>query len=239
MLTLSRDTRFVADELALHHATSQTDIKGLTEATQDLENYLRAKEIYSKARWIDETGQERIRVESNKHGITTLSLTKTKNKSDRYYFREAMRIGKDKIYLSPLDLEVEHNIIKQPHHPILRAATALFGASGKPRGIAILDYETQDLFQRIETVSASSDTDWMLLNQEGYWLHSPDATQEFGFMLPHKTNMSALHPHAWAKISATPNGYFFDAAGDLWLHETIRPYLSIGPDPSPRSQNSA
>lgn len=96
MLTPSRDTRFVAAELALHHATSQTDIKGLTEATQDLENYLRAKEIYSKARWIDETGQERIRIESNKHGITTLSPTKTENKSDRYSFREAMRIGKDK-----------------------------------------------------------------------------------------------------------------------------------------------
>lgn len=238
LLSISRDARYTSSML-LGIASRQTDIEAIAETTEELKTYLNIKEIYSKLRWIDEAGQERIRIENDKHGAVSLPFTKTEKKADRYYFSETMKLGKEGIYLSPLDLEVDHNLIRQPYFAVLRAAVPLYDTTGKPRGIGILTYDAQDLFRRIETVVASANTEWMLLNQEGYWLHSPHTEHEFGFMLPHRANMAILHPQAWADISTQASGSLKDSSGALWLFATIHPYQAIRTNSSPRSNNSA
>ncbi|MBI3221520.1 MAG: EAL domain-containing protein [Nitrosomonadales bacterium] len=237
LVSLGRDTRYAASELSF--TTPTIELSAVAEIAHEFSNYLSAKEIYSKVRWIDETGLERVRAEHSKRGTTLQPLDQPANKSDRYYFRHAMKFEKGDIYLSPLDLEIDQGMIEQPHQPVIRAATPVFDLAGRPRGIAMLTYSAQDLFERIDHAIASPRTEWMLLNQDGYWLRSTNPAQAFGFMLPHQRNMAASHPGVWGKISTTENGDYTDSSGNLWIYDTVHPYNTIGTKPPPSNNDSA
>jgi diguanylate cyclase (GGDEF)-like protein/PAS domain S-box-containing protein len=227
LLSLARDTQYLADSRPLTRATADPEADMLDNAARDFAAFINAKRIYSKARWIDETGMERVRVELVAGNAKTIPPNQEENKRQRYYFDEAMKLERGEIYLSRLDLEIARGRIEQPLHPVLRAAVPLFGQRQQRIGIAIVTYEARDLFQHIEQVAATTESTWMLLDQHGYWLHSPVAADEFGFMLPHGASMAARHPQAWEKINAASSGLFRDKAGDFWLFETIYPYRAI------------
>lgn len=230
LLSFAHDTQYLANSLPLGKAVAQPDAITLDETARELAAFIDAKHIYSKARWIDETGQERLIVEQVKGRAARLPAEQMENVFARYYFSAAMRLNKGEIYLSPLDLEVENDLIERPHHPVLRAASPLFDEAGLPHGIAMLTLSAHELFEQIGSVATSSGTNWMLLNQQGYWLRSPDKADEFGFMLPHQASLAARQPQLWEKINGAPSGHFIDDAGDLWLFETIHPYRAITGD---------
>lgn len=230
LLGVARDVRYLANSQLLNKTIQRPSALALKDVKQEFSIYLDAKPIYSKVRWIDETGQEKIHVERGKRGITTVTPTQSYQKSQRYYFNEAMKLNKGEVYLSQLDLEMEQDTVALPYHPVLRAASPVFDATGKPRGIVILTYSAEDLFQRIESVVASSNTEWMLLNQDGYWLHAPKASDEFGFILPHQARMDTLFPEVWGKLNAASAGELVDSAGHRWLFKDIYPYQYLNQD---------
>ena len=232
LLTLARDNRYLANSLPLAKVIAPGP-ETLEYAARDFAAFIDAKRVYSKVRWIDEAGMERARVDLVAGRAQVVPPDRKESKAGRYYFDEAMETQRGEVYLSRLDLEIEHGLIEQPYHPVLRAAVPLFDRQQR-RGIAIVTYEVRDLFQRVEHVASSREGRWMLLDQQGYWLRSPDPDEEFGFMLPHGTNMATRHPQAWRKIKAPETGHFKDKAGDLWLFETIHPYQAVADGATPR-----
>ncbi|MDP2142956.1 MAG: EAL domain-containing protein [Gallionella sp.] len=229
LLTLKNDTQYLAHSTPLTEAIELPDRVRIGRLAQDLNAFIGAKKAYHKVRWIDEKGRELARAESGgQAAVDTSSLAG--NKSSRYYFDEAMRLKRNEIYLSPIDLEIEDDAIVQPPRPTLRAAARLFDAKGDARGIAVISYSARDLFDHIDQVSATENSSWMLLNEQGYWLKSSDPAQEFGFMLPHRASMASLQPDVWQKIDKAPSGHFFDAEGGLWMFDTVYPRRTIASD---------
>ena len=226
LLTLKHDTQYLAHSTLLTEAIEHPDRARIGRLAQDLNAFIGAKQAYHKVRWIDETGQERARAESRGR-VSIDARSHIENKSSRYYFDETMRLKRGEVYLSPIDLEIEDNAIVQPPRPTLRAAIRLFDATGDARGIAVISYSARDLFDHIDQVSATENSSWMLLNEQGYWLRSNDPAQEFGFMLPHRASMASLQPDVWQKIDKAPSGHFFDAAGGLWMFDTVYPRRTI------------
>ncbi|BBJ00248.1 hypothetical protein FGKAn22_19400 [Ferrigenium kumadai] len=227
LLSLARDTQYLAHSQPLAKALANPDATMLDNAASDFAAFIDAKRIYNKIRWIDQTGMERVRVEWVAGKARTAPLGQTENKRQRYYVDEAMKLKHGEVYLSRLDLEIENGQIEKPYHPVLRAATPLFGPHQQRLGIAIVTYEAEDLFQRIAQVANTDESNWMLLEQQGHWLHSPVASDEFGFMLSARPSMAERYPQAWKKISTASTGHFKDEAGGLWLFETIHPYQAI------------
>ncbi|HXU94117.1 MAG TPA: EAL domain-containing protein [Gallionella sp.] len=227
LLSLARDTQYLAHSQPLAKAIANPDAAMLDNTARDFAAFINAKRVYSKIRWIDETGMERIRVEWVAGNAKAVPADQAENKRQRYYVDEAMKLKHGEVYLSRLDLEIDHGQIEKPYRPVLRAATPLFGPSQQRLGIAIVTYEAQDLFQHVEEVAATGDSQWMLLEQQGHWLHSPVASDEFGFMLPDRPSMAERNPQAWKRISTAASGQFKDDAGNLWLFETILPYRAI------------
>jgi diguanylate cyclase (GGDEF)-like protein/PAS domain S-box-containing protein len=226
LLTLKHDTQYLAHSTLLAEAIEHPDHARIGRLAQDLNVFIAAKKAYHKVRWIDERGMELARAESGVHASID-TPRRIENKSSRYYFDEAMRLKRDEIYLSPIDLEIENDAMVQPPRPTLRAATRLFGATGDARGITVISYSARDLFEHINQVSATENSSWMLLNEQGYWLKSSDPAQEFGFMLPHRASMASLQPDVWQKIDKAPSGHFFDAEGGLWMFDTVYPKRTI------------
>lgn len=227
LLTLGRDTFYLANSTLLHEAIDRNDAIAAAHTAEDMAAFIAAKGIYYKARWIDENGMERARTDLV-DGRAQIITDGRENKASRYYFDEANKLGPGATYLSPLDLRQEHGVIAQPLQPTLRAAAPLFDRTGQRRGLLIVSYSARDLFDLINHVSATDNTSWMLLNEEGYWLRNNDPTTEFGFQLPHGKNMASSNPEVWHRIATDPSGHFSDASGDIWIFDTIYPNLIVG-----------
>lgn len=88
--------------------------------------YMRAvveeTQIYDQLRFIDPQGMEQVRVDLRDDGGVVIADEDLQDKSGRYFFQEAMRLPKGSIYMSPLDLNIEHGQVERPYKPMLRLA---------------------------------------------------------------------------------------------------------------------
>ena len=124
---------------------------------------------------------ERVRVDF--HGDTTEIITdiQLQDKSRRYYFEEAVNLQPGEIYISPLDLNMDHGKIEYPHKPVIRFATPVF-ADGKKAGIIVFDLlaNTQS-FLHADTEQEGKE-DYILINRNGFYIHHPDESKELGMV---------------------------------------------------------
>jgi len=106
----------------------------------DFSSFSKEKKIFHQIRYIDENGQEIVKVHSEK-GISEI-IHNLQNKKDRYYFTETVNLESRELFISPLDLNVENGKIEnrgteeEPAYiPILRYATPVFDSEGVSKGI--------------------------------------------------------------------------------------------------------
>ncbi len=91
-------------------------------------------------RYIDKQGVEVIRVDRDEYGSDPFLISKDKlqDKSDRYYFKDIMKLHSDELWYSNLDLNIEHGEIEKPVKPVIRLGVALF-KDGEKNGILIIN----------------------------------------------------------------------------------------------------
>lgn len=182
--------------------------RDLNRLTREFLAFSADKKIYDQIRCIDERGQEVARVELLKGQPRAVPRSELQNKTDRYYFKQAMILGPREIYVAPMDLGVERGEIELPYKPVLRFATPVFDRQGIRRGIVVLDYTASLLLDAAADIPRDSPGRLSLLNKEGYWLRSPRPADEWGFMFPERRDVSfaARHPEAWHAMERVPRG---------------------------------
>lgn len=170
----------------------------------------RRKDVYEQIRYIDELGMERVRVNVSDGQAVPVAEDRLQSKASRYYFKDAFALNRDEIFISPLDLNIEHGRIEVPYKPMLRFATPVFDSSGRKRGVVIINLLAAAFLHEIKTFDPEHEFGTMLLNGDGYWLVAPDAELEWGFMLQERSsrNFSMMHPDAWKKMQDLPRGHF-------------------------------
>ena len=131
------------------------------------------RKIYDQIRYLDDSGQEIIRVNFNSGSPATVPTAKLQNKGNRYYFSDAFKLDKGDIFISPLDLNIERGQIERPLKPMIRFGTPIVDSMGKKTGIVLLNYLGNNLLKSFERIASHSHEEMMLLNAEGYWLKSP------------------------------------------------------------------
>ena len=104
-----------------------------------------AQRVYDKLRWIDENGIERVRVDRIDGKGVVVPADQLQDKARRYFVTEAMSARAGEVYVSPLDLNVDHDRIEVPHKPTLRVGTRVYDDTGAPRGIVLINYYGRDL----------------------------------------------------------------------------------------------
>ncbi len=208
--------------LSLTHESPITD----TLADPKLVNLQRMQEAFSslvqrnpsyvQVRWIDETGMERVRIDAINGNPKIVPQAELQSKANRYFFKEVMALRSGEIYLSPLDLNVEHEQIEVPHRLMQRMATPVLDSTDKPRGILIINLLAQHFFEDLIRLEKSSSGHILLLNHQGHWLYSPKVTEEGGFLLDNKDSFGLHFPDTWANIRANSSGSLLAADG-LWV----------------------
>jgi len=227
--TLSSDiTGVVGDLMFLAENIEQQGL--FEESTKERERrisrvflaFSRNKRLYDQIRFLDSSGREVVRVNYNQGSPFNVPSSELQNKAGRYYFPEAMALEKGRIYLSPLDLNVEGGHIERPFKPMMRFGTPVFDSNGQKQGIVILNFLGSRLIDSFIRAAANIADHVELVNEQGYWLSSPRKEDEWGFMLDNPTVFGQRHPEAWRQIREKDAGQFQTGSG-LFTYATIKP----------------
>ncbi len=204
------------------------------ELLRDFLLICKSKGIYSQISVLDVDGRELLRVNSAGGVATVVPDDALQVKKNSYYFQGAMGLGRDAIYVSPLDLNIEHGIVVRPLEPTIRFATPLFDRQGNKRGLLVLNYLAQRMLRAFRHPPSGAITETMLLNREGYWLKGSRPEQEWGFMFADRRQQTfgAAYPNAWRQIADNNQGQFETPAG-LFTFSTVFP-LNAGMKSSSR-----
>lgn len=205
---------------SLRDAVREPSADRLALLAADFSAFSGAKQVYDQIRWLDESGMERVRVDLHEGQPVTVPTGELQSKAQRYYFREALRLGTGEVFISPLDLNIEHERIEIPYKPMLRVATPVLDAAGRKRGVVVLNYYGNGILQAFAKATSGRG---MLIDMQGYWLKSPRAADEWGFMFQRpEASMGARAPAAWKAIGAAEQGQV-ELEDGVWTWETVRP----------------
>lgn len=117
----SKDLGYLKD-VFLYHLNEKS---GERELTTLLTLFAKNYSHFSQVILIDSAGYESIRIETDLEGNVT-NVHELQLKKGRYYFQDAKALNNDEVYISPLDLNVEHGMIEKPYNPTIRFITPLY-----------------------------------------------------------------------------------------------------------------
>lgn len=189
------------------------DVK--SQLAEVLTGMLRAKPAYSQARLIgiDRDGQELVRVDRAGVDIVRCPEDQLQRKGGRDYFQGALALAPPELYTSKIDLNQEHGGIEFPHRAMLRVASRVDSAEGRPLGIVIINLDFNkligDLYQDLP-----EGFDLYITNPEGDYLTHPDPSMTFGFDLGTRHRVQDDVPDA--RLLFEGNGLSSEPTQEVW-----------------------
>jgi len=136
---------------------------------------------FAQLRFLDATGQERVRVETNKGQVKRVAAAALKDKAEKSYFKKTIAQQPGSIYVSPLDLNMEWDKIERPFKPTMRLASPIY-YGGKARGIVIADFDPIGKVLYEGGIEKNHLLPHFLVNKEGFFLSHHDEEKAWGMM---------------------------------------------------------
>lgn len=181
---LSIEVETAADTIEIYLAGARRDVLSLsrflerrlkmrmTEAEWRAveEEFLRtmeAEQAYYQVRFIAVDGMETIRINNENGRLRLVPREGLQYKGDRYYFQEALATQPGKVYLSPLDFNVEHGRTEEPRRLVARVVTPVRDDSGRMRGVVVINLFGEELLGTLARLKPSPGIRVLLLDQAG------------------------------------------------------------------------
>ncbi len=92
-------------------------------------NFAESYDYYYKIRFINNSGQEQIHVQTRHDNgkARILADSELQSDADREYLKQGLKLKRGEIYVSALDFNVEHGQVEKPYLPVVRLAQPLIG----------------------------------------------------------------------------------------------------------------
>ncbi len=183
LLNISKNQEVIALAKSLS-LSAEEDIR-LPEQLSAVENlfsnFSQVKRVYNQIRFLDNIGYERVRVDFDGNTTNIIRGAKLQDKNEKHYFKSSLNLSQGSIYTSPLELNIEHGRIELPYTPVIRYTTPVF-FDGKRAGIIVFSLlaDTPSFLYKITRYEGEAD--YILANQDGFYLHHTDKEKEWGMM---------------------------------------------------------
>ena len=128
--TVNSDLMYLSESQALTQLLKMDTPDTRERLARVFVNLAKHKKMYDQVRYLDDVGMEIVRVNFNEGDIRIVPQQRLQNKASRYYFRDAFKLERAEVFISPLDLNVENGQVERPFEPMLRVATPVYGQSG-------------------------------------------------------------------------------------------------------------
>lgn len=208
----------------------ETDNKN--ELNEEYLLFSKEKRFYDQIRYLDSTGMEIVRVNFNDGNPIIVAKGSLQNKGKRYYFSDAFALEKGKIFVSPLDLNIEKGIIERPNKanikpketdfnntwilakdnkyvkPMIRFAKPVFNSQNEKEGVVLINFLAARLLNLFDERAKNSTGKCFLINKDGFFLTGADIQETWGFMQEHDEQQTCknIFPEIWEIISKKESG---------------------------------
>ncbi len=208
------------------------------ELNETLQAMLRAKPEYIEWSYIDQRGQEVVRVGrvgQDRTQIRVYSGSQLTNQANQSFFQNTLKLKPGKILVSEIKLNLENGEIVEPYEPTMRYATPVFDASGNTKGIVITKVFAA---QFLDTVTEQEELTIgktiydnqkiFIINRGGYYLSHPDNEEkEWGFDLSNEEKIQNDFPKKVADEILNQE----NEKGVLVTGQDILSYAKVDPNP--------
>lgn len=188
------------------------------------------KPHYMQLRYIDEKGNELVRVDSDGTNIKVIPQTELQNKADRPYFSDTIKLSAGSVYVSPVNLNQERGQIERPFKPVIRYATPIIDSAGQNRGIAIANIFAKEFIKPFQEdkLQANNKNKYkgqqkFLVNQDGYYISHPNPNKEWGFELRNNEKLEKDYSQEVAKQILGNDQGFIDEGSYLFSYHKVDP----------------
>lgn len=120
-------------------------------------SFLRNRPYYDQLRYLDEDGNELLRVNVVNGQVNVVPSQNLKNRVSSEYFKKTMALKPGQVYVSPINLSRENDQIEIPYKPIIRYATPIYNQAGENRGIVIANILIEPLFELADNDNLNSE----------------------------------------------------------------------------------
>lgn len=195
-------------------------------------SFARTHGVYTQIRYLDEQGDELVRVNYADGVAEVVQEEFLQNKGDRYYFNEALGLPGQDTYASQIDLNREgaNQNIQVPYQPSIRYAVSVKDAAGAPQGVIVANIDAQYVIDQIAEASSNKRT-LFVLDQEGYFLFHADKEKEWGNPrdLGHQARYHDRRPDIIDEVLA-------GTSGSVWSGENLVVFSPIYPNQDSRDR---
>ncbi|MGL5059121.1 MAG: cache domain-containing protein, partial [Waterburya sp.] len=126
------------------------------------------KPYYMQLRYLDELGNERVRLNSDGKNIKIVPDSELQNQAHRDYFSSTMKLKPGEIYVSEFNLNQERGKIEIPYKPTIRYATPIFDSKGARKGLVIANVLGSLSIDIVKQKNLESSGESFIVNRDGY-----------------------------------------------------------------------
>jgi len=210
-------------------STGESKEKAIKNLEEDFLNYIKGSTAYYQLRYIDETGQEIVRVEFDGEDYYLVSKNKLQNKAHRHYFSETIKLNKEEVYLSRMDLNIENRVIENRgtkeypvYVPTIRVATPVFDDKENNKGIIIANIYADYFLDDVRSAQRQGEN-VLLIDKEGYYLAHPNREKEFAFMFDKEDNFYNDYPKISKELLLNLDKRMFESDEFIFSFKYIYP----------------
>ncbi len=184
---------------------------------------MEVKPYYMKLRYIDEKGNELVRIDYDGTKIKKVPNNQLQNQAGRDYFYLTMKLKPGEIYVSQFNLNQEYGQIEIPYKPTIRYAIAIFDSKGQRKGILIANALGQSLIDIAKELNHQGADQVFMLNQDGYYIHHSNPDKEWGSEI--KTDENFHKDYSEDIVNQILSG----GQGNVELSDRVVSYYTIFP----------
>jgi len=151
-------------------------------------DYLQNKKLYYQVRLLDPHGFEKmvLKYDEATGKVRKVPKNKLQDKSQREYYKKAIKLKDGEFYISVMNLNVEHGTVERPFIPVVRYSTPIIDRNGDTKGVLVLNFSANKILNMIKDIKIKDKTNshnYFLLNEEGDYLYIENKDKRWGFQL--------------------------------------------------------
>ncbi len=146
----------------------QGDGVARTEIGRVFENILVSLNALDQLRLLDARGREVVRVERRDGAVIRVSESRLQDKAHRDYVRRALKLPPGDIYVSPLDVNVEHGQIERPYKAVIRFVVVVGDGKHHVIGMLVANFLGLELMQQ-ELAETRPPGEHLMINAGSAW----------------------------------------------------------------------
>jgi len=160
------------------------------------------RQVYDQISYLDLQGDEKIVIKMSAEGAFPMPAQSLRNQKEQGFFKESIRLQKEEVYVSPLDLNLERHRREGAYRPMLQISTPVYDGAGRLQGVLVLSYHASSALKEFRELSRNSQGEIMLLNGTGYWLSSQNPSNDWNamFLEGKEVNFQSIYPEEWEEI---------------------------------------